>query len=103
MFTSFIKRENKAFSRRGRVETAKKCTKKRVKTSKLAVLLNKRIAVLKFSLLNSLISYIRLHSSCILQGRGGDGERLTRIFLKGQNFFVSPLLTIRKNDNPPPA
>ena len=44
-----------------------------MKTSKLAVLLNKPIAVLTFSLLNSLISYIRLHSSCILQGGEGGG------------------------------
>ena len=35
-----------------------------------------------------------------LQGGGGGEGRLQRIFLKGQNFFVSPLLSKRKNDNP---
>ena len=42
------------------------------------------------------------------EGGGGGGREgwegvVAEDILKGQNFFVSPLLSKRKNDNPPPA
>ena len=59
-----------------------------------------------------LLKLLRLQSLCILQGEGGEEQR---IFFKGakffkiprphiiQNFLTTPLMTKRKNDPPPPT